>query len=184
MEVNRDRVIGKFPSEPHRTVHFGEGVRKIALLHTDVFWSEMVTTLTTPILGRAGKGKGGKREEDSENGGGAEHNSNEDRKMRVEVGSQLLARYRVEGGRGRRDSSTPPLYSGWRQSAYSNSPGMTWKYTYVGRQGGAPCVSCRTLRALIRPTQRDGEPQPIYRGLVGREGTGGVPCTEIYDALT
>ena len=66
MEANRDGVIGKLPGEPHRTVRFGEGIHKIALLRIDVFGSGVITTLPAAISSRACRGDGDEREEDSE----------------------------------------------------------------------------------------------------------------------
>ena len=73
MEVNRDGVIGKLPGESDRIIHFGKGIRELALLRIDVFRSEVVTALTTANSGSAGKGDGDKREEGSENNGKAKN---------------------------------------------------------------------------------------------------------------
>ena len=66
MELNWDGVIGKRPSEPHSAIHPGESVHKIALFRIDVFGTDVITTLTATVFGRACKGDGDEREEDSE----------------------------------------------------------------------------------------------------------------------
>lgn len=89
MEVNRDCVVGKIPGEPHGTIYFGEGIRKLALLREDVFRSELVSALPATVLGRAGEGYRDKREEDSESDGGGKNHvrrktTNEDDKSEGE----------------------------------------------------------------------------------------------------
>jgi len=72
-EMNRNRVIGKAAGEPRRSTHPGEGIGELALLCLDFLGGELVTAFTTAIFGRASKGHGEKREEDSESDGKAKN---------------------------------------------------------------------------------------------------------------
>lgn len=54
MEVNRDGVTRKLPSEPYKTIDFGKSVRKLAFLRIYLFRGELITALTAAAFGSTG----------------------------------------------------------------------------------------------------------------------------------
>jgi len=69
IEVNLDRAIGIVAGEPRRTTNFGESIRKLVLIRIDILGGGVATARTTTNVGRASKGDGDEREEDSESDG-------------------------------------------------------------------------------------------------------------------